>query len=333
MELITKLRAIRAKRLLLILNACHAGALSPSLSLDPFEGTAPPAEATAAILATGEGRIIITACRPEQKSWVGRGQLTLFAQALVDGLRGQGYVPNRGGYVSAFGLYEHLYATVKEQAAALGHIQEPELTVLRGVGPFPVSLYRGATTRGDFAGDEPLPEETATQEVTPEQSRRLLKRYVGQSTVHAEARGVAIGGAVRGSTIVTGDGNTVQQHRTVFDRRGQTVGGSQTNIAGDVNTGGAFNSGFMESSQPNFAVQLRQLRTAIIQAGAQGLLDEESVIDADAALQKALRQAEQPTPDRQAIRRHLLTAQGIAQNAGGAGQLVGQIAGVAGSLG
>lgn len=29
-----------------------------------------------------------------------------------------------------------------------GEKQEPELTILKGVGPFAVALYRGATTRG-----------------------------------------------------------------------------------------------------------------------------------------------------------------------------------------
>ena len=152
-ELITKLRAIKAKRLLLIFNACHSGAISPNLSIAPPTSlgiTAPPEEALDAILSTGEGRIIMTACRPQQKSWVGNGQLTLFTQALIEGLRGQGYVANSNGYISAFGLYEHLYTTVKERAADLGWQQEPEFTVLRGVGPFPIALYRGASSLGIF---------------------------------------------------------------------------------------------------------------------------------------------------------------------------------------
>ncbi|MFN8444376.1 MAG: caspase family protein [Caldilineaceae bacterium] len=248
-ELIERLRAIPAKRLLLIFNACHSGAIAPDLALDAppaaFASLAPPENALEAILATGEGRIIITACRPDQKSWIGSGQLTIFTQALVDGLRGQGYVPNNGGYISAYGLYEHLYDTVKEDAEELGQPQEPELTVLRGVGPFPVALYKGASSLGTFNDQTPLRQDTALHEVKPERSQRMLQRFVQQqSNVSAQSRGVAIGGNVTGSNIITGDNNRVDQSSRTFDQRGQNVRGNQTNVAGNVNTGGGlFNAG------------------------------------------------------------------------------------------
>ncbi|MCB9150916.1 MAG: caspase family protein [Caldilineaceae bacterium] len=265
--LMEKLRQIPAKRLLLIFNACHAGALSPELSLELSSDApshlginGPPAAALEAILSTGEGRIVMTACRPEQKSQIGHGELTLFAQALVDGLRGRG-VANSGGYISAFGLYEHLYATVKEGAADLGRFQEPELTVLRGVGPFPVALFRGATSLGLFDEQAPLPADTAARAVNPERSQRLLNGYItqavntgsgaiaqGAGSTAAGERGVAIRGDVSGSPIVTGDNNKVDNSRSVFDQRGQRVRGKQTNIDGDVNTGvGLLNLGRIDT--------------------------------------------------------------------------------------
>ena len=67
-ELIAKLRAIKAKRLLLIVNACHSGEISPVLA--PSEasqtGTPLPPQIAAALLGTGEGRVIISACREQQ---------------------------------------------------------------------------------------------------------------------------------------------------------------------------------------------------------------------------------------------------------------------------
>lgn len=245
-ELIEKLRAIPAKRLVLFFNACHSGEISPNLSVaEPTLGTnPPPAEALDAILSTGEGRIIITACRPQQKSWIGHGQLTIFAQALVDGLRGGGYVANSGGYISAFGLYEHLYATVKENADSLGYRQEPELTVLRGVGPFPVALFRGASSLSTFDTGAPIPADTAAREVNPERSRRLLTKYVSQKTINVAERGVAIDGNAVNSPSVTGDGNIISNFPSTFNQSSQTVHGNQTNIDGDVNTeGGLFNMG------------------------------------------------------------------------------------------
>lgn len=179
--LIDNLRQIPAKRLMLILNACHSGAVSPSLDLNApgksFGNVSAPRKSMDAALSTGEGRIIITACRPDQKSWVGDGTTTIFANSLTEGLSGGGYVVNNSGYVSAFSLYEHIFLTVKESAKELGELQEPELSVLKNVGPFPVAIYRGATSLGEFNAKEPVPAETASREVSPELSRRMFDRY------------------------------------------------------------------------------------------------------------------------------------------------------------
>jgi hypothetical protein len=225
-ELLDKLRAIPAKRLLLLFNACHSGEISPNLGIGnqekSFGDVSLPPKATEAVLSSGEGRIIITASRPEQKSWIGTGKLSIFTQALVDGLSGKGYVANNNGYVSVFGLYEHVYAAVKEAAGRLGQTQEPELTVLRGVGPFPVSLYMGATDPGVFVLGEPLPEGTAAREVDPVRSKRVFKQFFMDVTLNGsgaiaqrgEAKavgqhGVIVGRDLRGGTIITG-------HRNVF---------------------------------------------------------------------------------------------------------------------
>ena len=41
---------------------------------------------------------------------------------------------NNSGFGGAYGLYEHVFDAVKGEAAKLGKVQEPELTVLRGLG-------------------------------------------------------------------------------------------------------------------------------------------------------------------------------------------------------
>ena len=179
--LIDLLRQIPARRLILILNACHSGAVSPSLDLSApgksFGSVAPPQQSLDAALSSGEGRIIITACRPDQKSWVGNGATTIFANSLAEGLSGGGYVVNNNGYVSAFSLYEHMFLTVKDAAGELGQLQEPELSVLKNVGQFPVAIYRGATSLGEFNAGEAAPAGTAAREVSPDRSQRLFDRY------------------------------------------------------------------------------------------------------------------------------------------------------------
>ena len=193
-ELIALLRKIPAKRLLMIFNACHSGELSPSLDMSQpvkaFGDVGLPEGEAAAILGSGEGRILITASRPEQKSWIGSGNLSLFAQAVVDGLSGKGMlINNNAGYISVFSLYEHIYTAVKEAADKLGHTQEPELTVLKNVGPFPVALYKGASSLGIFDSQaDALLDETAVRTVDPKISQRVMQKYV----IHAENSEIGI---------------------------------------------------------------------------------------------------------------------------------------------
>jgi hypothetical protein len=213
-DLIDALRKIKGQRVLVLVNACHAGELSPILGAGQpaVVGQPFPQQTAAALLATGSGRIIITACREQQVSYIGPGPLTIFAQALTDGLRGQG-VSGRAGFISAFDLYTHLYFAVREaveQRVPLalrqqyGLTQEPELTVLKGVGPFAVALFRGATQTGAFPTDHTPPLETAMRTVEPSRSRWAFQQITGE-------RSVNIAGSVSNSTIITGDRNTVAQ--------------------------------------------------------------------------------------------------------------------------
>ncbi len=213
-ELLACLRQIKTKRMLLVINACHSGNLSPSFDIgdDELDSQSPPQKLAEALLSTGEGRITITACRPEQKSWIGSGSLSIFSKAVVDGLKGG--APNNRGYISAFGLYEHVYFEAKEAAGEIGQEQEPELTVLKGVGPFPVALYRGASQTGAFDAEESLPAGTAVREVSPEKSQRAYKRY---------------------SAALTGDGAIAQGDGAKAVGAGGIMIEGDINISGDVN--------------------------------------------------------------------------------------------------
>jgi len=219
-ELIAKLRAIKAKRLLLMVNACHSGEISPVLapSEAPQTGTSLPPQVAAALLGTGEGRVIVSACRENQYAFIGPGPLSLFTQALVDGLQGRGVSSNRG-YISLFDLYTYLYFALDEavprNVAAwvrqhYGEKQEPELTILKGVGPFAVALYRGATTLGVFDASGSPPDSTAVREVNPAYSQAMLRQH--QQSISDNARvGAAIAGDVHGNVTVTQQGDTGQR--------------------------------------------------------------------------------------------------------------------------
>jgi hypothetical protein len=294
-ELITKLRAIKAKRLLLIVNACHAGELSPVLapSEEPLTGTPLPLQITAALLGTGEGRVIISACRESQYSFIGPGPLTLFTQALVDGLQGKGVGSNRG-YISVFDLYTHLYFAVDETlprkvSAAVrqryGEKQEPELTILKGVGPFAVALYRGATTFGEFDAAGTPPEGMAVRPVNPAFSQAMLRQH--QQTISGNAQvGVAIAGDVHGPiTDQTGGanfgtGNTIGSIGDVVagDKIGDDKVGGDKITTGDIHGTGiaigrgarAINAGFYQPDMTVFGGVHQAQRDLYVEAGAHG---------------------------------------------------------------
>ena len=240
-ELLARLRAIKVRRLLLIVNACHSGEISPVLGLDeePIIATQLPEKTAAALLATGSGRVIITACREHQVSFVGNSELTLFGQALVDGLQGKGdHVQNRNGFISAFDLYSHLYdalqAWVPQKVDAAtrqkyGDTQEPELTILKGVGPFAVALYRGATLLGEFNTPNKPDVDAGLREVDEARSKRLL----GQILQSGQFAGATINTQQSGG-INMGVGNQIGQMGDIVS--GDKIGGDK--VTGDKITVG-----------------------------------------------------------------------------------------------
>jgi hypothetical protein len=281
-ELLERLNAIPAKRLFMVFNACHSGHIAPATLTDAEEmpETLNPQGNTAnALLGTGEGRILIVASREQQYSYIGDEQTTIFTQALTNGLRGQ--APNNGGTVSAFGLYEYLYYEVTEAVERkYKQVQEPVLTVIQGVGPFPVALYRGASTLGSFADDSPTLEGTAAKTVSPARAERSFNRIInvgsgavaiGQGSTAVGERGVFVGGSVGGS-IVTGDQNVMgDSYRSWGDTvqgdkiGGDKVGGDKITVGNIAGTGIAIGRGSSAQIQTGDAFELSgDYRAAIL---------------------------------------------------------------------
>lgn len=232
-ELLARLRAIPSERTLVIFNACFSGNISPTLGPEAsaLQTHNPTEETAAAMLGTGKGRIIVVACGEDQYSYIGDGRQTIFTQALVDGLAGSG-VQNQNGYISAFSLYQHLYeavhGAVKRQ---FNKTQEPELTVLKGVGPFAVSLYKGASTLGEFDAGQDLPEDMAVRAVEPEVSAKYFSQRVIQT-----GGGAAVGGTVDTGGDFTGRDTTTHGDKTGGDKvgRDKVSGVNFGNVSGGI---------------------------------------------------------------------------------------------------
>jgi hypothetical protein len=235
-ELLERLLAIKAKRMLLVVDAHHSsvGETSPDVRAQPIASVQLPEKTAAALLATGEGRAIITACRENQYSFVGEGELTLFGQALVDGLEGKGdYASNGNGFINVFDLYSQLYDTLRiwvpQRVAAsirqrYGDAQEPELTVLKGVRPFAIACYRGPATLGGFSAPDKPAIDAGLREVDQARSRRLL----GQLLASGPFAGVTINTQQSGG-INLGIGNQIGQIGDIV--AGDKIGGDK--VGGD----------------------------------------------------------------------------------------------------
>lgn len=341
--LLDALRRLPAERVLLIFNACHAGELAPS-SFGAAEGVEAafgaqtlPNTTADALLSTGSGRIILSACREDQRSYIGSGKLSLFTQALVDALQGKGLVP-RGGFISIFDLYTAVYESVQEKALlTLGREQHPELTVLKGSGPFAVALYHGATQTdlGLAEATTDLPDIPAVRPTSPEKSQRLFQMMVQVITQtggvnFGQNNQVTIGGNVIGSQeIVHADGSKgfiykpagpVEQ---VFGDKvaGDKVGGDK--ISGDkINTGGGDFVGRDQNrsitpapSMDQLIELLEQLRIDIQSAGLPDRVRRSVEID----LEIAEAEARDPLPNQSVILTRLQSLRAVLENAAGAG--------------
>lgn len=140
------LREIRARRVLLLINACFAGLLGPSFASGGIAAEAPaavfgqllPDEVGNELVNSGEGRAIIAAGRPDQRSYfLIKEDHSFFGSAVMAALR--------GGAIGLFDLYNAVYRDVSGAAARrLNVLQEPTLTLLQGVGAFPVAAGSGA---------------------------------------------------------------------------------------------------------------------------------------------------------------------------------------------
>lgn len=234
--LLQKLMAIKAKKLVLVLNACFSGEIAAlparPATAEPTVGTAPSQNLSIRILGTGEGRAVITACRATQKSWYKPGtKTTYFGAAMTNGLEGDGTLP-RSRYVGLFDLYEYVYETTKRDAAGLPSrpLQEPVLNLTQGVGPFPLALASRAgraVTRGlgedEAALDAPIKTALPAGMAANVIDQKLIdaaKAYL--PGVAIDNRDYSIGKAIDQSTRTS----------TAFDLRGANV--RSINVRGDV---------------------------------------------------------------------------------------------------
>ena len=137
-EFTTALRAIRAGRIAVFLDACHSGGVGEpkDAALQVKSGLS---EAAYTRMAQGRGRVVVASCRPDEVSWELPGiRNGLFTHYLLEGLRGAS--ADRDATVRIFNLFDYVSRQVprhKPQHPLFKGEIELNFTITMGTAPSP----------------------------------------------------------------------------------------------------------------------------------------------------------------------------------------------------
>lgn len=191
---------IRAKRLLVFIDSCHAAGMATAKDGKTFRdlpkgfrSEAPPQELFAP-LKQGEGRVVFSSSTGSQSSWIrSDGTMSLYTYHLLEALQGAGNQPG-DTLVHISDLMGYLDKKVRESARQLNKVQDPyfEFATVN----FPVALVRGgkglpaAGWQGEAEGE------------AREQIQRIVNIYGNRNLVLDQ---------MSGGTIIMGDQHTHQK--------------------------------------------------------------------------------------------------------------------------
>ena len=143
-EITSRLRAIKAGRLLVFFDCCHSGGIGDPKHVLPSLTSSLTSSLTVglsqdyyATLAQGTGRVVMASSRPDELSWLLPGMdNSLFTHYILEALRGQAKTLG-DGYIRVFDLFRHVADTVPTKAN-----QHPVFKATAMETDFPVALTR-----------------------------------------------------------------------------------------------------------------------------------------------------------------------------------------------
>ncbi|WP_447896491.1 caspase family protein [Stenotrophomonas acidaminiphila] len=142
-DLAAALGQIKAKRVLVFIDSCHAGGAALSKGLTDGQGhefKSGYSPSAFAKLAVGTGRALMASCRADEESGVFTGaRNSIFTTALLAGLKGAADKDN-SGVIKVFDLFEYV---AEEVPKAVSDDQHPVFKADNLEQNFPIALSRG----------------------------------------------------------------------------------------------------------------------------------------------------------------------------------------------
>jgi hypothetical protein len=240
-EFATKLQAIPAKKLLVLLDCCHAGGLGDTKSIGYTAEKAPLPPEAQALLAEGKGRVFIASSKADEKSLAGK-PYSAFTLALIESLAGKG-ASQQDGYVRVADVALYAREVVPKWT---GNRQHPILN-FEQADNFVLAYYAGGEMEPKglpFAGEPEIESEAG----------ELNQQVINRTEVVASGDlSFAAGGNVNNSTIITGNNNIVGSGNTVqrVEQEGKyniNLGSVQNLTIGDTITHNKETAGSRSSS-------------------------------------------------------------------------------------
>jgi hypothetical protein len=197
-EFTERLQSIRADRLLVIMDCCHAEGMATAKGTTKREkfktGLVPPQKSMFSPLVQKLGRAVFTSCSGKQSSWVRKDKsMSIFTFHLIEALQGAGSQPG-DITVTVSHLMKHLGQTVSTTAQRdLGVEQNPQFDFK--TEDFSIALLRGG---------KGLPSEgyETIQSHTSGGAQTQL--------ISSGEQSVTIAGHMDGGIIITGNSNIVR---------------------------------------------------------------------------------------------------------------------------
>ncbi len=196
-EFTEALRQIKAERLLVVIDSCHAAGMATSKDaeqadaelleeFDSFQRIA-PSKGLISEWKKGQGRVVFTSSEGEQKSWIKGDSMSIYTFHFLEALQGGGN-KSRDTEVNVSNLMNYLGKTVPKTAKDLYNVEQtPHFDF--DTGDFSIAKLRGGKGLPDKGWDEVKHE--ASQKIN--KIADVINQYGKYITNINEAHGIHIG--------------------------------------------------------------------------------------------------------------------------------------------